>query len=160
MKCNNPERYAREKAKEKEREETTGSKEKRKCFICKGDINVLYSGENRDKITYKCLTCSRCKKFLHFKPECSGETREGRGRVDETTWVCPTCTEEEAEKEKKGTGTEVEYVMSTNNNKGPIKVLQWNADSLLSKKEEFKLFLKKWEMDVFLIQETKMTNKE
>ena len=85
--------------------------------------------------------------------------------MDETTWVCPTCTEVEAEKEKrklapKGTGTEVEYVMSANNNKGPIRVLQWNADSLRSKKEEFKLFLKKWEVDVFLIQETKMTSKE
>ena len=31
MKCNNPERYSREKTKEKKREETTRSKEKRKC---------------------------------------------------------------------------------------------------------------------------------
>ena len=26
-------------------EESTGNKEKRKCFICKGDIKVVYSGE-------------------------------------------------------------------------------------------------------------------
>ena len=77
----------------------------------------------------------------------------------------PHAQKKKREKEKrkldpKGTGTEVEYGMSANNNKGPIRVLQSNADSLPSKKKEFKLFSKKWKVDVFLIQETKMTSKE
>ena len=37
-----------------------------------------------------------------------------------------------------------------------MKVLQWNADSFLSKKEEFREVIKEKDIDIFLIQETKM----
>ena len=42
-------------------------------------------------------------------------------------------------------------------NKSVIRILQWNADSFKTKKEEFLATIKKHKVDIFLIQETKMT---
>ena len=63
-------------------------------------------------------------------------------KLNRATWVCPTCTEREAEQERrrtepKGLGKEVEYVLDGEVSKKTIRILQWNADSLLSKKDEF-----------------------
>ena len=154
-KCINPERYEREKQMEKARLEKTGSKEKRKCNICKKLI--------RD--THNCLKCSKCKSDIHLKKECSGESRDTLKRLNQDQWQCPTCTDREAEQEKRktlvrGEGSEVEYVTNENNNKRPIRILQWNADSILTKREEFKLVLKEKKVDIFLVQETKMTTKD
>ena len=68
--------------------------------------------------------------------------------------------EEKRKTTTKGESKEFEYVTLGNNNNEPIRVLQWNADSILSKKEEFKLFLKKAKVDIFLVQETKMIQKD
>ena len=50
-----------------------------------------------------------------------------------------------------------EYIMreKTDMKKIPLKIIQWNADAFLSKKEEFRGILKDKNVDIFMIQETK-----
>ncbi|MEL7306976.1 MAG: reverse transcriptase domain-containing protein [Pseudomonadota bacterium] len=43
--------------------------------------------------------------------------------------------------------------------KGHLRVLQWNADGLTGKKAELEDFLRRWDVDVAVIQETKLGNK-
>ena len=80
--------------------------------------------------------------------------------------MCPTCTQKEAEQERRKTeqkceGTKVEYITQDGiPTLTPIRILQWNADSLLSNNDEFKSVLKKLKVDIFLVQETKMTTKD
>ena len=40
-----------------------------------------------------------------------------------------------------------------------LRIMQWNADSLMSKREELKHFLAEQNIDIFLIQETKLVPK-
>ena len=154
-KCCNPERYEREQQQAQTRIEATGSRDKRKCRMCKQQIRA----------TYDCLVCSKCNKDVHLKKECSGETREAIKKMNRATWECTSCVEREAEKERNKTQQrnatkEVEYVMGKQLNNSVVKLLQWNADSFLSKKEEFKMTIKTHKVDIFLIQETKMTTKD
>ena len=158
MKCANPERYLREQEKERRRMEETGTKEKKKCNICRKAIRA-------NKNDRACLRCTRCKKDVHLKQECSGETREATKKLDREKWICITCTEIEEEQGKRRTGRrsdegetrEMEYITSGKTSKTALRVLQWNADSIMSKKDEFKTVINDNKVDVFLIQETKMT---
>ena len=97
MKCANPERYLREQEKEKRRMEETETKEKKKCNICRKAIRA-------NKNDQACLRCTRCKKDVHLKQECSGETREATKKLDREKWICITCTEIEEEQGKRRTG--------------------------------------------------------
>ena len=127
--------------------------EKRKCKMCKG---VIKRGAD-------CLQCIGCKNTIHKQLECSGETRESIQRLDRTVWKCKGCMQAEEERNKRKNANnveeeEVEYIMKGEANKNTsIRILQWNADSFLSKKEEFREVIKKQKIDVFLVQETKMT---
>ena len=124
----------------------------RYCRICKGIVRRGYDS----------LECSECGKPVHKKKECSDETIETVKKLDRAVWRCRGCIQSEAERETTKNyveeGDEVEYVMRAElGKKGPIKILQWNADSISTKKEELKALIKEKEIDVFLIQETKMT---
>ena len=44
-----------------------------------------------------------------------------------------------------------------NMKKKPLNILQWNADSIRTKKDEFRETLEKHKVDIFLVQETKLT---
>ena len=56
---------------------------------------------------------------------------------------------------------EVENLMGKESKKKTnLKILQWNADAYLSKKEEFYHFAIGNNIDIFFIQETKMTRKD
>ena len=55
------------------------------------------------------------------------------------------------------TGKHVKFVTGKNLKKDQLRVLQWNADYLPSKITEFKQVLKEQRIDIFLVQETKMT---
>ena len=75
----------------------------------------------------------------------------------------------DAEREKQKNRTQIveeniEYVIKEKNDmkNKEIKILQWNADAFLAKKEEFRTIIKNKDIDIFLVQETKMitTDKE
>ena len=151
--CRNPEAYATENDNNKEKGD------KPKCHICKRYI----------KAKDKRMTCSKCTKDTHLQVDCSGESRQSideisnKGLMD--TWLCPTCTDIEAQREERratdhNTGEDIEFVVKDYANNEDIKILQWNADSFAAKKEEFKQLLKDLKVDIFMIQESKMTMKD
>ena len=77
-------------------------------------------------------------------------------------WVCPRFTDVEAEREARknredNPEQEIEFVVGGKLEMEQVRVLQWNADSFAAKKDEFKQVIQKNKIDIFLVQETKMT---
>ena len=145
--CKDPEAYAR--VEERKRE---GAGQKSNCFICKKMI----------KATDRRMECSRCKKETHLKEGCSGETRKAIAGIEMEKWVCPRCTDVEAEREARknredNPEQEIEFVVGGKLEMEQVRVLQWNADSFAAKKDEFKQVIQKNKIDIFLVQGTKMT---
>jgi hypothetical protein len=89
LRCTDPARYEKTKERKKGRDPTTGKGGK--YSICHGLIRT----------TNPFMTCSHCKKLTHVKEDCSGETVEGRKRVNKETWKCLTCVQEEEERKKR-----------------------------------------------------------
>ena len=150
--CKDPEGYNRRARQDNHQEE-----EKAKCSICKG---IIKAGSRR-------LNCSRCKKNIHLQIKCSGETKEAtkKGGMNISKWICLTCTEEEAERSAKKNRTEnprdeIEIITEWKKEKSSIRIMQWNADSFAAKKEEFKQVILESKIDIFMIQESKMTRQD
>ena len=80
-----------------------------------------------------------------------------------TNWVCPNCTEDENQEENNNEvpqpGEDTQY-KQTATKETTLKILQLNTDSILSKIEELKEFIKKNNIDIFLIQETKLVRND
>ena len=145
--CKDPVAYARAETRRRE-----GDGKKANCFICKKLI----------KATDSRMECSKCKEETHIKEGCSGETRKAIANIVMESWICPRCTDVEAEREaRKNRADEpqqdVEFVVGGELDKEQVRVLQWNADSFATKKDEFKQVIQKNKIDIFLVQETKMT---
>ena len=148
--CKDPVSYTRAEERRKE-----GAGEKSKCSICK---KLIKAADRRMK-------CSRCKKETHLKESCSGETRKAINDIVMDQWVCPTCTDVEAEREDRRNREEnpleeIEIVSGGTTNKEKMRILQWNADSFAAKKDEFKQVILKNKIDIFLIQESKMNSND
>jgi len=77
--------------------------------------------------------------------------------------VCPNCTEDENQEENNNEvpqpGEDTQY-KQTATKETTLKILQLNTDSILSKIEELKEFIKKNNIDIFLIQETKLVRND
>ena len=154
VKCENPDLYARNQQKTNERNENPGRVGRGKCPMSQNCLKFR-AGDGF-------FTCTRCDKDIHLKPECSGVSREARKTLDLSSWICPGCNQKEAERQARINAprvevNRVEYVLKGKLNKSVMRVLQWNADSFSTKKEEFQATIKKHKVDIFLIQETKMT---
>ena len=150
--CKDPDRYARQRRQPTGEEHAEGVKTK--CALCKG---IIKAGARR-------MTCSKCKKDTHLQQKCSGETKEAtkKGAMDTSKWFCPTCTEEEAERtarQNRGDNPveEIEIISGGKTEKSQLRILQWNADSIAAKKEEFKQVIQENKIDIFVVQESKMT---
>ena len=77
--------------------------------------------------------------------------------LNRSIWTCLTCQEKEANpREKADEETTEPDVRIRKTIIEKLRILQFNSDTLLSELEEVKLMLKEKEIDVFLIQETKM----
>lgn len=103
------------------------------------------------------LICYKCQGHFHVQQKCSEMTREQRGKVNKSTWECPICIAKETEQqtEEAEEERESEY-KQTKAKERTIKILQLNIDSLLSKFDELKEFIVRHDIDVFVLQETKM----
>ena len=76
-------------------------------------------------------------------------------------WRCDGCKGIIANPYPKADNKEVEYVLGKGKGKiKELKILQWNAEAYLSKKEEFANLVYKYDIDVFAIQETKMVTND
>ena len=126
----------------------------RSCKMCGANI----------RFTDDCYKCNECQGDIHKQDTCSGLTPADGKRVDRKTWRCKGCIqrEEESEIRRKNTQHEPVKIEYLNQRKRkdksikPIKVLQWNADSIRNKREELCIFLKRYDIDLFLLQETKL----
>ena len=149
-----------------------------RCYICTGqDQQTPTHNKNNGVEPTECkaskctnrkirqradfFQCQRCSSQFHKKGKCSQMTRAQAGTVNRATWICPNCTDEEHRTSRANNNTEEPPESETKYQKTSskftsLKILQFNIDSLLSKVEELKAFIKKHQIDVLAIQETKM----
>ena len=85
-------------------------------------------------------------------------TRKQVETLQRQRWVCPNCIEDECveENNRAEAQTQDTQYKQTNAKETTLKILQLNIDSILSKTEELRDFIKKNDIDIFLIQETKL----
>ena len=102
------------------------------------------------------LICTKCEHHFHKQEKCSKMTRKQVETLKRDTWQCMGCQNVEANpRPPEDQEQESTYkIRRTKLNK--LNILQYNIDSLSSKLEELKLLLKEENIDVFLIQETKL----
>ena len=111
----------------------------------------------KKKVTAVFLQCSECKGQAHkTKKECNGGmTRKQLERLKDL--ICPGCRGIDANPRAPAKPDDnPDFKIKSKNMQGQLKILQWNADSLLSKMEELRDFLESEKIDVFMIQETKL----
>ena len=104
--------------------------------------------------------CVGCKSDFHKK--CSDMTREQQLVVDRSRWKCRRCQEEEAipkPPDDQDQSEDITYV-TKNTEDRILKIIQWNADGILSGIEEFKHFINGKEVDIFALQETKLRKQD
>ena len=111
-------------------------------------------------IRAKHIICKDCKARFHQKSSCCGMTRRQIENLTGQKWTCPDC--EEA-KVNRRIPDDMETIFKTRDKPDEsvekLIITQWNADSIQSKWEEFKEFVAKHKIDVFLLQETKLGKK-
>ena len=110
------------------------------------------------KVTDDFLLCTRCFKQFHKKKACCGMTRKQVETLQRQRWVCTNCIEDECveENNRAEAQTQDTQYKQTNAKETTLKILQFNIDSILSKTEELRDFIKMNDIDIFLIQETKL----
>ena len=107
------------------------------------------------------MLCSKCFKQFHItKRECCGLYQKEAKSIDRSKWECLLCRAEEEEMERRTaeanpSETEANYE-KVRGKETRLKILQLNIDCLTSKTEELKRFVKDNNIDIFLLQETKL----
>ena len=105
------------------------------------------------------LVCSKCQSQFHKKESCSGMSREQVSRLDRKVWQCEACQGLFATPPAKAVATSAEF-KTGKASKPVLNILQWNCDTLRSKAEELKIFLREKKVDIFVLQETKLIPKD
>ena len=106
------------------------------------------------------IFCNTCNRGVHKTETCSGMKRKQVEDISKkkVKWKYDGCKGILANPYPKPDNKQVEYV--TGKGSGDIinelKIIQWNADAYLSKKEEFANMVLEMDIDIFVIQETKM----
>jgi len=113
------------------------------CAECKRTIRI---GHRRKK----CTTCPSQFHIYHL-----GNTRKAcEDALDNNTWRCQPC---------KGTPTNNTQQQLNQPNtfaKPSLNILQWNSDGINTKLEELEQVLRKYDIDIACIQESKMAPKD
>ena len=109
------------------------------------------------------IGCKECKACFHHK--CIEREKNMEDSIREGRWRCEGCEqgkkgEYNEEEDDKGdriedSGEKLEAINHRN-----LKVIHWNADGILNKKEELEERMKTWKADIILIQETKLRPKQ
>ena len=147
------------------------------CRICKGETPRRVHDFNEGVTPGRCaapkcnskqkikkgsdfLICTACTKHFHKQKACSELFPLAMQKLDRTSWICPLCTEEDEIEETTDAGDTSTQYATTKGEEMKLKILQLNVDCITSKMEELKGFLKKYEIDVFLFQETKLIKRD
>ena len=145
------------------------------CRICKGEKvskkHPFNEGIEPDKCAGNCrrkqicktddfLVCIQCKKQYHKGEKCSEMTRKQVDRLDRARWQCPACIKAEERRKKEVEVTKPSEYLTKNSVNRRLNIMQLNIDSLKSKVVELRHFLKEQDIDVFMLQETKLLKKD
>ena len=146
------------------------------CRICKGETVSKKHSYNEGVIPDKCasskcrrkkiyanddfLLCTQCRRQYHKNEKCSEMTRKQVDRLDRARWQCPTCMSIEEKKRQEEEITKSSEYLVKNSEDRQINIMQLNIDSLKSKVVELRHFLKEQNVDIFLLQETKLIKKD
>ena len=129
-----------------------GSGGTRKCLKCERVIGL----------TKEPLICRSCKRHCHKGMKCSGLTRNGASALLALAgdWTCEECSH--CENREYTTTTQSysdaseKYIGSDKHSLDKLAILQWNADGLSTKVTELRERLVEEDIDVCVIQETKL----
>ena len=106
------------------------------------------------------IRCTMCQRVLHVK--CGGLGSRGRMQaVDRSDWRCAECVDQLRERDDARNDVEVEVpAPGGREGGGSICVMQWNCDHLSSRIPELEVWLKKHDVDVAVIQESKLRSED
>ena len=98
------------------------------------------------------LECSECKRGFHLK--CAPQTRPALEHFRSThSWTCQTCLFAH----NSGTTQQSDSApQKPRNTLKKLTVMQWNCDYLATKIPELRVVIKKYAVDIILLQETKL----
>lgn len=102
------------------------------------------------------IRCVMCKSIVHVK--CAGLGTRGRAEAtDRSAWECAACVSQRGEREREGDrGVPAPASVPTGQGPQSITVMQWNCDHLASKVPELEVWLRKNDVDVVVLQESKL----
>ena len=125
---------------------------KKNCHACK---NPIYQNARR-------LDCSKCQNSCHLKPECNNLTRDTiEATIKADRWLCSDCSKPIRMDTIKTTQVSNPSEPKLRPvKKDTIKILQWNADGINPKIHELTDILSSHEVDIAMIQESKLTAKQ
>jgi ribonuclease HI len=99
------------------------------------------------------LICRGCKRAYHMK--CAPQTRKALEiRRRERSWMCHHC--EQMSEETGEFPREEDSAGRLLQNRAQIKIVQWNCDFLQTKVDELSEYLRDGDVDVAILQETKL----
>ena len=98
------------------------------------------------------LECSECKREFH--PKCAPQTRPALEHLRSThSWTCQTCfSAHDSWTTQQSDGAP----QKPRNTLKRLTVMQWNCDYLATKLPELPVVIKKYAVDIILLQETKL----
>ena len=103
------------------------------------------------------LVCRRCGNRFHIK--CANRTRDALQMERRAgTWECEYCQQEE--EHGPAAGGEESVPIKTGRIMSELKILQWNCDGLMTKKDELKELLHREGVQVALLEETKLGQRD
>ena len=109
------------------------------------------------------IECRSCGKVLHVVCADLG-SRTQADRVDRSDWKCRECVVQRMRVEASERAAEEDGVLRGVKNVGSghpaITVAQWNCDHLRAKIPELEVWLRKYDVDVALVQETKLREED
>ena len=146
------------------------------CRMCKGEKPRKANPFNEGIIPGRCrsgkcsrkkirkkddfVVCQKCNKQYHTQEKCCEMTRKQLEILKREQWECPGCIDKvPAPIGETGDPAESNYAKA-NTGTRILKILQLNVNQLLSKIETLREFLKKNEVDIFCLQETKLIKKK
>ena len=120
--------------------------QKTKCPACRGRLVKSRAP----------LECSECRTGFHLK--CAPQTGPALEHLRSThSWTCQTClSAHDSGTTQKLDGTP----QKPRNNLRKLTVMQWNCDYLATKIPELKVVIKKYAVDIILLQETRLGLKD
>ena len=117
-----------------------------KCDVC---LRLRRRGQG--------IRCTMCTRILHVA--CAELGSRGRAQfVDRNAWKCVACVKQEGERDDAARNDDSVPARVRGGEEGSrsIVVMQWNCDHLSSRIPELEVWLRKNDVDVAVVQETKL----